>query len=94
MKTILNSAAIIANATVYRARVGLRREFKSEAEALAYEDGFNAFLDGCDFATAMDGCSFPATVGIGWMDAEKQYDREHAEAREERIERDRERDDV
>ena len=40
MHPLVTWPQVILNATVYRARVGEHRTFKSEADALAYESGY------------------------------------------------------
>lgn len=40
MNAPINWTQVLANCTVYRARVGRRLPFKSEADALAYEHGY------------------------------------------------------
>ena len=51
-------AAAIQRATVYRARVGLRRAFSTSAQAVAYERGWNEFPNqppGLPHGPRMDG---------------------------------------
>lgn len=56
------SAVVLHRATVYRSRSGLRREFLSEADAMAYDIGYGLPAD----ATA----PFPGTpCALGFADA-------------------------
>lgn len=72
--TLLNPAAIgsiLANCTVYRARVGRRRAFQSESDALAYEAGYRAYPG--------DIPPSHTPASSGYWDAEQEYqDREDA----------------
>lgn len=62
----VQTAEIIQRATVYRAACGRRRAYKTEAEALAYDRGFNAF------PAPFDG-EMNTPESDGWFDAETQF---------------------
>jgi hypothetical protein len=71
LHTIANSATIIESATVYRARVGRRREYKSATAALEYERGYNGW------PRVPDGNEFDAhreAALSGFFDAEKEQE--------------------
>lgn len=48
LDAITRARQVLTNATVYRARVGNRPAFDSEAEAQAYEAGWHAWHDGLE----------------------------------------------
>lgn len=54
----------IAKATVYRARVGARREYSTEADALAYEAGYQDALDGTIRESLMTTWPSPYQSGV------------------------------
>jgi hypothetical protein len=76
---IQSAPAVIAKATVYRARVGWRRTYPTEAEMRSYEGGWFGFPD---MPRPVDG---PALAG--WEDAERQQEHRDEAKEEERHER-------
>ena len=97
MKDMADSPAILAKCTIWRARVNPSRQFDTQAEAEAYEAGWNEFLNGRDFLGPFDnspaGNAASNAASLGWMDAEKRLDHDAEDLREERMERDARRDE-
>jgi hypothetical protein len=72
---------IIDNATVYRARRGARKPFKTPADALAYETGWDACKAGAPLPAG------PGPESQGWLDAEREGDAARKMRDDERRER-------
>jgi hypothetical protein len=54
--------------TTYRAKYGRRREFLSESDARAYDQGFADFRDGKELTSEIN-----TPHSAGWFDAEVEY---------------------
>lgn len=63
---ITDWSTVLKNATVYKARLGRRREYKTKADALAYEDGYSSWPV---YPEQEPGAAFLT----GWLDHETQF---------------------